>query len=436
MTGEVLTVRGGRPFVGSLAVPGDKSVSHRALLLAALAEGTSTITGLSSGEDVERTARAVAALGAVVEPEGLTVTVRGGRSRLAAPDAPIDLGNSGTGMRLLAGVAATLPGTIVLTGDESLRGRPMDRIAGPLTEMGARVSGSGERCLPPLTITGGSLHGIEYAPPMASAQVKSAILLAGLAAAGETVVREPVATRAYTEEMLAAAGADIAIEPVGPGRVVRLRESRLRAGDFLVPGDPSQAAFWLVAALIVPGSEVTVEEIDLSAERVGYLSVLERMGATIAIERVVDHRGSVTARSARLQGTLVDAAEIPSLDEVPVLAVAAAAAEGTTSFRDVGELRVKESDRLAGTAELVRSFGAAAEVRGDDLHVTGTGGVLTAARLDSRGDHRMAMAAAIAGAASAPGADETTVVGWEAVGTSYPGFETDLLVLTSAGRGR
>jgi 3-phosphoshikimate 1-carboxyvinyltransferase len=431
VSSQSLTVRGGRPFVGSVSIPGDKSVSHRALLLAALAEGTSTITGLSSGEDVERTAAAVASLGAAVEQEGDQVRVHGGRSRLAAPAAPVDFGNSGTGMRLLSGIAASLPGTTVLTGDDSLRSRPMDRVATPLTAMGADVHGEGERCLPPLTITGGGLQGIEYTPPMASAQVKSAILLAGLAATGETVVREPVATRAYTEEMLAAAGADIEIRSAGRGRVVQLRASRLRPGAFAVPGDPSQAAFWVVAAIIVPGSRVTVEDIDLSEERIGYLHVLERMGARIEIEPAGDHEGSVTAHAGHLRATRVDAAEIPSLDEVPILAVAAATAEGATNFRDVGELRVKESDRLAGTAELVRAFGASAELRGDDLLVTGTGRPLGGARVDARGDHRMAMAAAIAGAA-APGG-ETTVVGWESVRTSYPGFEGTLEELTSGG---
>jgi 3-phosphoshikimate 1-carboxyvinyltransferase len=416
-----------------VSVPGDKSVSHRALLMAALAEGTSTIVGLSSGDDVERTARAAAILGAGVEQVGDTVTVHGGRSRLAAPDASIDLGNSGTGMRLLAGVAASLDGTTVLTGDDSLRGRPMDRVATPLAAMGADVQGAGKRCLPPLSITGGGLRGIEYTPPMASAQVKGAILLAGLVAEGATVVREPVATRAYTEEMLAAAGADIEIEPTGRGRVVRLRASRLRAGRFVVPGDPSQAAFWLVAAVIVPESRVTVEIIDLSEERVGYLRVLERMGAPVEIESAGDHQGSVTAHTARLRGTQVEAEEIPSLDEVPILAVAAASAAGDTTFRDVGELRVKESDRLAGTAELVRAFGGRAAISGDDLVVSGIGGPLTAARFDARGDHRMAMAAAIAGAASSPDAGETTIAGWEATATSYPGFEVVLEVLTSAG---
>ena len=218
MTGpgsETLEVPGGRPLVGAVGVPGDKSISHRALLLAALAEGTSTITGLSRGDDVVRTRTAVEALGADVTSEGDRVTVTGGRARLSAPARPLDLGNSGTGMRLLAGVVAAVPGTTTMTGDDSLRSRPMDRVADPLSLMGATVVGEGDRCLPPLQVTGAALLGIDYTPPMASAQVKSAVLLAGLDAGGETVVREAVATRAHTEEMLAEAGADVTVEPVG-----------------------------------------------------------------------------------------------------------------------------------------------------------------------------------------------------------------------------
>jgi 3-phosphoshikimate 1-carboxyvinyltransferase len=429
--GDDRSVPGGGPLTGTLSVPGDKSISHRALLLAALAEGVSTITGLSSGDDVLRTRRAIASLGAEVDDDGPVVRVTGGRSRLGAPHDPVDMGNSGTGLRLLAGVAATLDGTTVLTGDDSLRGRPMDRVAEPLLRMGAGVSGQGEHCLPPIGVTGGPLRAIDYTPPMASAQVKSAVLLAGLAADGETVVREPVATRAHTEEMLAAAGADIAIERVGGGRVIRVRRSALSPGSFTVPGDPSQAAFWVVGGVVVPGSLVTVSGIHLGPERLGFLGVLRRMGATIEMQESGNGTGSVTSYSCLLQGTVVESHEIPSLDEVPILAVAAAVAHGTTRFRDVGELRVKESDRLAGTVDLVRAFGGQAEAEGDDLVVQGGGGPLRPGRVDARGDHRLAMAAAIAGAACpAPGA-VTTITGWESVVTSYPGFADDLERLRS-----
>ena len=419
-----LEVPGGRPLVGAVGVPGDKSISHRALLLSALAEGTSTITGLSHGDDVDRTRLAVQALGAEVAAEGDRVTVTGGRDRLRAPDGPVDLGNSGTGMRLLAGVVATLPGTTTMTGDVSLRSRPMDRVADPLGLMGATVVGEGDRCLPPLQVTGGTLVGIDYTPPMASAQVKSAVLLAGLDAEGPTVVREAVATRAHTEEMLHEAGADIEVVPEGAGRVVRLRPGPLRPRAWEVPGDPSQAAFWVVAGVVVPDSRVTVEQLHLGPERVGFLHVLIRMGADVVLHDVGGDVGSVTSASSRLEGTIVAADEIPSLDEVPILAVAALVAEGPTRFLDVGELRVKESDRLAGTAELVRAFGGSARIEGDDLVVEG-GAAPSAGHLDARGDHRMAMAAAVAAAACPVGA-RSVVDGWESVATSYPGFADSL----------
>jgi len=258
-----MRVNGGRAFQGSVALPGDKSISHRALLLAALAEGTSTIAGLSDGDDVRRTSEAVRALGAEVEEGDEATVVQGGRSRLHSPSGPIDLGNSGTGMRMLLGVVAGLPVTANLTGDASLRGRPMDRVAEPLGRMGAHLSGQGSRCLPPVAITGGKLHGIEYTPPMASAQVKSAVLLAGLSAEGETVVHEPVPTRGHTEEMLAQMGADITVSNSGSERTIRIGRSDLRPTAVVVPGDPSQAAYWVVAGVVVPGSVVTVVEIHL-----------------------------------------------------------------------------------------------------------------------------------------------------------------------------
>jgi 3-phosphoshikimate 1-carboxyvinyltransferase len=429
---DVIEVTGGSPLQGTIAVPGDKSISHRALLLAALAEGTSTITGLSSGDDVVRTRQAIHQLGAEVTDGAGSVTVVGGRSRLSVPTTPVDLGNSGTGMRLLAGLVATLDGTTTLIGDRSLSGRPMDRVAAPLTLMGATVSGSGEQLLPPLLVGGGHLRGITYQPPMASAQVKSAVLLAGLDADGETVVHEPVATRAYTEEMLSAAGADIEFERVGGGRTIRLRRSAVQPGAFTVPGDPSQAAFWLVGATIIPGSLVTVTDVQLGIERLGYLGVLRRMGATVEIEEWGNGIGAVTAYTCLLHGTVIEPEEIPSLDEVPILAVAAATAAGPTRFRRMEELRVKESDRLTGTRDLVRTFGGRADIEGDDLVVDGLGGPLRPGRIDADGDHRMAMAAAIA-ASGAIGDGPSTITGWSSVATSYPGFRADLDQLRTAG---
>ena len=431
-TSETLELVGGRPLSGSTTVPGDKSISHRTLLIAALSEGTSTIVGLSGGDDVVRTRRAIEALGATVTDEGPggpgSVTVIGGRSRVAAPEDTIDLGNSGTGMRLLAGVVAAIPGTTRLTGDPSLCSRPMDRVASPLSLMGAVVEGVGERCLPPLTVTGGSLVGIDYTPPMASAQVKGAVLFAGLDADGETVLREPVATRSHTEEMLAEAGADINVEPWAAGRVVRLRRSVLSPRDWVVPGDPSQAAFWAVASVIVPGSRITVEQIHFGAERIGFLHVLQRMGAAVQFDAGAGDVGSFEAVHSPLRGTTVEAAEIPSLDEVPILAVAAVVAEGPTRFRDVGELRVKESDRLEGTVRLVEAFGGAAHIEGEDLIVTG-GTTLTPGTVDAAGDHRMAMAAAVA-ASACTGPGTSIISGWESVATSYPGFAETLDRLT------
>jgi 3-phosphoshikimate 1-carboxyvinyltransferase len=406
---STLTVEGGRPLRGRLRVPGDKSISHRALLLAARAEGTSVVRGLSDGDDVRRMREAVVALGAAVDGERIT----GGADRLHPPQGVLDVGNSGTAMRLLAGFCAPLPGRTVLRGDASVDRRPMDRVAEPLRLMGARVS---ER-YPPLAVEGGGLHGIDYTVPMASAQVKGCVLLAGLGAIGETVVREQVATRAHTEELLAACGADIEVD----GMTVRLRPSTLQPFELEVPGDPSQAAFWVVGALITPGSDLVVDDVYLGPARAGFLDVLRRMGAGVEVEG-----GSVHTRATSLTATEVDAAEIPSLDEVPVLAVAAACAEGTTVFHDVGELRVKESDRMATVISELGALGVRAESAGDDLVVHGGG--LRAGTVRSHGDHRIAMAAAVAGLAVA---GTTRIEGWDAVATSYPTFEEDIRACVS-----
>ena len=398
------TVDGGRPLRGRVRVIGDKSISHRALLLAARAEGVSVVRGLSDGDDVVRTRAAVEAMGALVEGQRIT----GGLERLHAPAGVIDVGNSGTGIRLLAGFCAPFPWRTVLEGDASVSARPMDRVASPLREMGARVDAQ----YPPLVIDGGGLHGIDYTVPMASAQVKSCVLLAGLGADGETVVREATPTRAHTEEMLAMAGADITVD----GLVVRLRPSPLQPFELDVPGDPSQAAFWVVAAVITPNSEIVVENVYQGPARSGFVDVLRRMGADVAFDGP-----DLVARSSTLHGTDVGAEEIPSLDEVPILAVAAAAAEGTTTFHDAGELRIKESDRIATTVEGLAGLGVRAEGEGDTLVVHGGG--LRAGTVRSHGDHRIAMAMAVAGL-SVEG--RTRVEGWDAVATSYPTFEEDL----------
>jgi 3-phosphoshikimate 1-carboxyvinyltransferase len=376
---------------------------------------------------------AVEAMGAGVEhPADGTVVIHGGRARLHAAAASLDCGNSGTSMRLLAGLVAGFGWETELVGDGSLSARPMDRVAEPLTAMGAHVAGRGDRVLPPLHVRGGDLRGIDWTPSVASAQVKSAILLAGLSASGTTVVREPVTTRTHTEEMLVEAGADITVEPWGAGRVVSVRPSSLRPVDRVVPGDPSAAAFFVVAGCVVPGSRVTVEQVYGGPARLGFVSVLQRMGAVVTVEPGDEDEGttSITAAFGPLRATEVPASEIPSLDEVPALAVAAAVAEGTTVFTDVGELRVKEVDRLTAVAAMVEAFGATASVEGDTLAVTGTGGALRRAIVDSRGDHRMAMASAVA-ALVAPSGDRSIITGFGAVETSYPRFADDLSALVA-----
>ena len=407
------TVSGGRPLRGRITVPGDKSISHRALILAALAEGTSVVRGLSDGDDVARTRAAIQAMGAGVDGEKIT----GGRSRLHEPGDVLDLGNSGTGIRLLAGLCAGLPWMTVLTGDESIRRRPMQRVLSPLYEMGARLH-SRKGHLAPLVVLPAHLHGIDVGTRVASAQVKSAILLAGLSAEGETRVRQTVATRPHTEELLALAGADI--EVAGGGRDVRLRPGPLAPFELDVPGDPSQAAFWLVAACLVPESEVVVDDVYLHPTRSAFVDVLVRMGADI------EQTGPAQVRarySPDLHGTDVGGDEIAGLiDEIPVLAVAGALAVGDTVFRDAGELRVKESDRIATTTEALAAMGARYELTDDGFVVTGPN-VLHGALTASHGDHRIAMALAVAGLAAE---GTTEIEGWEAVATSYPGFEADL----------
>jgi 3-phosphoshikimate 1-carboxyvinyltransferase len=432
---RILVVDGGVPCRGTVRTPGEKSISHRAVLLGALAEGTSVIRGLSDGADVGATLAAVEAMGAGVEhlADG-SIAIHGGRARMHRPEGPLECGNSGTSMRLLAGLVAGFPWETELAGDASLSARPMDRVAEPLDLMGAHVAGRGERCLPPLRVRGGALRGIDWTSKVASAQVKSAILLAGLSASGTTTVREAVTTRTHTEEMLADAGVDITVEPWGEGRVVKVRASALRPVDRTVPGDPSASAFFVVAGCVVPGSAVDVPGVYSGPARLGYVSVLERMGASVTLAHGEPGTVTVRASAGPLHGTRVAAAEIPSLDEVPALAVAAAVAEGTTVFRDVSELRVKEVDRLAAVATMVEAFGAEARVEGDTLSVIGAGGPLRAARFDSRGDHRMAMAAAVAALAARPG-ERSLITGFGAVETSYPGFLDDLRALTEGDLG-
>ncbi|HEY1486919.1 MAG TPA: 3-phosphoshikimate 1-carboxyvinyltransferase, partial [Micromonosporaceae bacterium] len=363
-----LRVTGSRPLVGSLAVPGDKSISHRAVLLAALTPGTSRIAGLSHGTDVRNSVAAIVALGAeVVELEDGAVEITGGR--LTESKHVVEVGNSGTGIRLLAGIAAGLPFLTVLQGDASIGRRPMDRVTEPLRRMGAAIDGRDGGRFAPLVIRGGNLQGIVHHSPVASAQVKSAVLLAGLGATGATTIDEPSVSRRHTEEMLAARGADITVT----GTSVRLRPSVLSPVAETVPGDPSQAAFWVAAASGVPGSEVEIRDIYLGPARDGFLTVLRRMGAELEITATgTGSTHTIRVRGTGLRGTEIGPSEIPGLvDEIPALAVAAALADGVTRITGAAELRLKESDRIVTTAGMLRAFGAAVDELDDGLVIHG-----------------------------------------------------------------
>ncbi|MDA8392750.1 MAG: 3-phosphoshikimate 1-carboxyvinyltransferase, partial [Actinomycetota bacterium] len=419
------------------------SISHRALLLGALAEGRSTVSGCSGGQDVAWTASAIRAMGADVRLQrgehGLDGEVRGGRSRLSEPVSAIECGNSGTTMRLLAGLVSSLDGLFLLQGDQSLSSRPMARVLAPLAAMGAKVDGRRDGTRAPLSIRGGHLRGRDIELEVASAQVKSAVLLAGLAAEGATAVHEPFPTRAHTEEMLTMAGVGVDVRPRGAGRAITVRSSPVQPLSIAIPGDPSQAAFWVVAACCTPGSEVTVEDVYLGPERAAFVEVLRRMGADV---QVVVRRelagvpvGDVTARHRPLTPTEVAGAEVPALvDEIPVLAVAAAFGSGTTTFSGAAEMRVKESDRIATTVALLHAFGVAAEPMADGLVVHGrgqVGGDGRTAVVESRGDHRIAMAGAVMAVAS--GSELTTICDWSSVATSYPDFASHLSLLGGTG---
>jgi 3-phosphoshikimate 1-carboxyvinyltransferase len=412
---------------GSLRVPGDKSTSHRALMLSALAEGTSTITGLSPGEDVASTSAILVQLGATRLDEDGVAQVTGPADGLRVSTAPLDCGNSGTTMRLMCGVVATIPGTHRLIGDESLSKRPMDRVAEPLGRMGALVRGQGETLTAPLSVeTTGRLTGIDFHVPVVSAQVKSAILFAGLAADAPTTVREDVRTRPTTEVMLRSAGVKMTSRDAGDGRVVTVTPGRPARHQWFVPGDPSQAAFFAVLGAIHRDASLEVLSVEASPERVGFVGVLERMGAAV---KLVEHGEfhALVSKSSALSATEIQSYEIPSVDEVPVLTVAACAASGVTSFRDMGELRLKESDRFAGSLLLAQRLGCRAWSEGDDFFVEGVG--TTEKFLDftigTSLDHRMVMASTVAGVAG----NGCTIEGADTVSSSYPNFFRDLALL-------
>lgn len=415
--------RKGQPLQGSLTIPGDKSVSHRSVMFAALADGTSHIEGFLEGEDTRATARIFSQLGVRIEtPSPSQRIVHGvGIDGLKAPDAPLDCGNAGTGMRLLAGLLAGQAFDCTLIGDESLSGRPMRRVTGPLSQMGAKIDTESDGT-PPLHVHGGqALHGIDFASPVASAQIKSAVLLAGLYAQGETSVLEPHPTRDYTERMLSAFGVDIEFSP---GKARLRGGQRLRATDIVVPADFSSAAFYLVAASIIPGSELRLKQVGLNPRRTGLLHALRLMGADITEENPAEQGGEPVAdlvvRYAPLKGARIPEALVPDMiDEFPALFVAAAAAEGQTVVSGAAELRVKESDRLAAMATGLRALGMQVDETEDGATLHG-GVRLGSGTIESHGDHRIAMAFAIAGQISD---GEVRINDIANVATSFPDFD-------------
>lgn len=411
------------PLRGTVRVPPDKSISHRAAILAAFADGDTVVHNYSPAGDCRATLEALAALGVEVGEDGASVVVRGLGPRLPAAAGPVDCARSGTTMRLLAGALAGYPVRVELTGDEQLRRRPMERVAEPLRLMGAEVRTNGG--LPPVEISGGTLRGARYRLPVASAQVKSAMLLAGLRAAGPSTVVEPAPTRDHTERLLAAMGAEVHIadRPDG-GRAITLAPGRLRAARVGVPGDLSSAGPLLAAAAMVPGSDVTIEGVGVNPTRTGFVDVLRRMGADLELyERAAAYAGEPIAdiriRHAPLRAAEVPPEEVPRLiDELPLVGLVATAAEGVTRVRGAGELRVKESDRIAGLVAGLRALGADIDECQDGFRVRGPS-PLHGAEVDSLNDHRLAMTFAVAGLiASGP----VHVAGLSYVADSFPGF--------------
>ena len=411
---------------GTVPVPGDKSISHRALIFGALATGITRITGLLEAEDVINTAKAVTALGAPAAKAGAVWHVKGrGTGGLRQPDGPLDFGNSGTGTRLMMGVVAGHAMTVEMTGDASLSKRPMRRVLGPLKQMGLQVLEDGKETLP-LTVKGsGDLVPIEYALPVPSAQVKSAILIAGLMAAGETTVIETEATRDHTERMLRYFGAEVRTQMKDGKTYITVKgEAEMTGRDVTVPGDPSSAAFLACAALIVPGSDVTIQGVLVNPTRTGLYTTLKEMGGDITFLNARDEGGEpiadIRVRASKLKGVHVPAERAPSMiDEYPVLACVAAFASGDTRMDGLAELKVKESDRLAATAEGLRVNGVIARVEDDSLIVTGGSKVKGGGTVATRLDHRIAMAFLTMSLASeAPvTVDDTTMIA-----TSFPEF--------------
>ena len=423
----------GTPMRGSTHVPGDKSISHRAVLFSAMAEGTSRVSGVLDSADVRSSIGAVRALGAQVslekQPDGsLAGGITGwGAAGPSQPEDPIDCGNSGTTVRLLMGILAPWPIRVTLTGDASLQKRPMRRITAPLMKMGAHFEPAGQEHLP-ITVVGGGLHPITYDAPMASAQLKTAVLLAGMYANGTTTLNEPAPSRNHTELMLPEYGV---ATTAGERTASVTGPAQPQASEVLVPGDPSSAAFLVCAAVMCPGSTIQVENVSLNTARIGFTRTLERMGAEVSVSRTgaagKEPYGIIEAcYTPHLRGCEVPAEKIAGIiDEIPVLALVAAHAHGVTVFRQVNELRVKETDRLAAIIDGLAKLGVDAWCEGDDLYIEGQPDLVVPEGLqfDSLGDHRLAMTWSLVGLT---GKMPVSIKNFEAVGVSYPGFLTDI----------
>ncbi len=414
---------------GKVRVPGDKSMTHRAFLFGGIANGTTTISNALEGADCLASLRAVEALGAKIERSEKTIQITG---TTALSEAKIDCGNSGTTIRLLSGILAGSEAAYELTGDDSLKKRPMDRVTIPLSQLGAKIEGN----YAPLRIQGQPLVGTTYTLPVASAQVKSAVLLAGLFATGETTVIEPILSRDHTERMLPQFGVDVTIDDFEDGRHIRVEGPvQLTATTVDIPGDPSSAAFWWTAAAIGEDSVITTERVLMNPTRIGFLQVLRQMGASVKISNRQEVAGEevadVTVESTTLQAMTIEGEQIPSLiDEIPLLALLATQAEGKTIIRDAAELRVKETDRIETVVASLRRLGASIEATADGMTIEGPTS-LKGAEVDSAGDHRLAMMLTIAKTLN----EEIQVNGNEVVEVSYPTFYDDLKKLQDNGNG-
>ena len=425
--GGNVKLTGRKALVGEIRPPGDKSISHRSIILSMLASGRSEIFGISRGQDVLAGIEIARQLGADVTDHGSRISIEA--HGLNEPSSVLNVGNSGTLMRLLTGVLAPRDGLFVLNGDESVNSRPMGRVLGPLKEMGATITGRRSNTLAPVSIVGSRLHGGDFSKLPPSAQVKSAILFAGLRADSPTTVTEAVPTRPHTEEMLLEAGAGITIVP-GPNgvKVTVTPTAVIQSKTWRVQGDTSQAAFWVVGGLLAYGSELLVKDVLVHPTRSGFVEVLRRMGAKVDLHPLGPRSSDISMRFSQLTATSIGGEEVASMiDEIPVLAIAAARAEGTTVIRDAAELRLKETDRISTTCEMLRNFGVVVEEFDDGMAITGSDRPFLPATIQSHGDHRIAMSAAI-GSLLVDG--ETEIIGSDCVSTSYPSFFTKLGLLT------